>query len=365
MSASGQVDPACCYSTAPTPSTPSAATVGAQGRESDPYGPSRAPRAARLRARPHRCAPTTTKLADASTTELTELVTRAVGYIERATGRSLRRPAPPAAGVRRAPAPRHRCPACSTPSSTSASATPPCPGLLRATGDPVFVWDSLPPARAGLRRGRGGLLSRHPSPPSIDEALRRHGVPDVSELDVAGTTRPRRPTSPTSIDRTVGRPFPQDPDAAAPRAVEAVLRSWNAERAVAYRRLAGSARDLRTPPSRSRRWCSATWGRRQDPASGFTRDPTTGREPPLSRLPARRARRRRRRRPPTSRRPRTARRRHPRARRRAPGDASDDTLEAIFADAQDFEFTVENGKLWLLQTRSGQTHALGRVADRL
>jgi pyruvate, orthophosphate dikinase len=30
------------------------------------------------------------------------------------------------------------------------------------------------------------------------------------------------------------------------------------------------------------------------------------------------------------------------------------TLETTFGDAQDFEFTVEDGKLWLLQTRAAK-----------
>jgi len=39
-------------------------------------------------------------------------------------------------------------------------------------------------------------------------------------------------------------------------------------------------------------------------------------------------------------------------------------LEAVFGDMQDIEFTVENGRLWLLQTRNGKRtpHARARIA---
>ena len=33
-----------------------------------------------------------------------------------------------------------------------------------------------------------------------------------------------------------------------------------------------------------------------------------------------------------------------------------DKLETHYRDMQDIEFTVEQGKLWMLQTRNGQAH---------
>ena len=44
-------------------------------------------------------------------------------------------------------------------------------------------------------------------------------------------------------------------------------------------------------------------------------------------------------------------------------DAASD-LEHAFADMQDFEFTVQEGRLFMLQTRAGQAHAAGRGAHR-
>ena len=40
------------------------------------------------------------------------------------------------------------------------------------------------------------------------------------------------------------------------------------------------------------------------------------------------------------------------------------TLEARYRDMQDIEFTIEDGKLWLLQTRDGKRTAAGRRPDR-
>ena len=39
-------------------------------------------------------------------------------------------------------------------------------------------------------------------------------------------------------------------------------------------------------------------------------------------------------------------------------------LEKHYRDMQDLEFTIERGKLWMLQTRSGKRTARGRAEDR-
>ena len=40
------------------------------------------------------------------------------------------------------------------------------------------------------------------------------------------------------------------------------------------------------------------------------------------------------------------------------------TLENHYRDMQDMEFTIENGKLYMLQTRNGKRTAAGRAEDR-
>jgi phosphoenolpyruvate synthase/pyruvate phosphate dikinase len=44
--------------------------------------------------------------------------------------------------------------------------------------------------------------------------------------------------------------------------------------------------------------------------------------------------------------------------------ASATVLEAHYRDMQDMEFTIENGTLWMLQTRSRQAHRQGGDEDR-
>ncbi|MGT2485241.1 PEP/pyruvate-binding domain-containing protein [Methylobacterium oryzae CBMB20] len=39
-------------------------------------------------------------------------------------------------------------------------------------------------------------------------------------------------------------------------------------------------------------------------------------------------------------------------------------LESHYRDMQDMEFTIEKGKLWMLQTRNGKRHGEGRPAHR-
>ena len=223
------------------------------------------------------------------------------------------------------------------------------PGLLRATGDPVFVWDSyrrLIQAYAEVVNG---------CPPTrftavLHEAMTQEGVPNVSELDVAALQGVVRELQ--AVYRSVvGRPFPQDPMEQLLGAVEAVLRSWNGARAVGYRAMAGVP-DLAGTAVTVQAMVFGNLGAASGSGVGFTRDPATGEdrlyadfvldaqgedivagrhtpddpEPLIAAVPG------------LAHELQTARRR----------------LEALFGDAQDFEFTVEDGKLWMLQTRTAK-----------
>jgi pyruvate, orthophosphate dikinase len=155
-----------------------------------------------------------------------------------------------------------------------------------------------------------------------------------------------------------GERFPEDPEEQLWGAIEAVFRSWNVERAVAYRRVHGIPDYLGTGVN----VCSMVYGNMgEDSGTGvaFTRDPSTGERKffgeflvnaqgedvvagirtPLSieqmatRLPA----------------------------------AYEQllevqaTLEQHFREMQDLEFTVERGRLYLLQTRTGKRTAAAAV----
>jgi pyruvate, orthophosphate dikinase len=162
------------------------------------------------------------------------------------------------------------------------------------------------------------------------------------------------------VSTHAGERFPEDPEEQLWGAIEAVFRSWNVERAVAYRRVHGIPDYLGTAVS----VCAMVYGNLGDDSGtgvAFTRDPSTGehrffgeflinaqgedvvagiRTPlsidqmasllakPYAQLLEVQAR-----------------------------------LESHFREMQDLEFTVERGRLYLLQTRTGKRTA--RAALRI
>jgi pyruvate,orthophosphate dikinase len=153
------------------------------------------------------------------------------------------------------------------------------------------------------------------------------------------------------VKREIGADFPQDAREQLARARDAVFRSWNTERAVHYRRINGIPDSLGTAVN-VQAMVFGNLGSRSATGVGFTRNPATG-EPhfygeylmnaqgedvvagirtphPIDEmgkdLPEAYAQLRE----ITSR------------------------LERHYRDVQDFEFTVEEGRLFMLQTRRGQ-----------
>jgi pyruvate,orthophosphate dikinase len=153
------------------------------------------------------------------------------------------------------------------------------------------------------------------------------------------------------ISRLTGGPFPQDPADQLSGAIEAVFRSWNGPRAIAYRERERIAHDLGTAVNVQ----AMVFGNRDDNSGtgvGFTRDPATGAKgaygdflvnaqgedvvagirntEPISELKA-----------------------------QFPKVHADllkifSRLEGHYLDMCDTEFTIEQGKLWMLQTRVGK-----------
>ena len=78
------------------------------------------------------------------------------------------------------------------------------------------------------------------------------------------------------VERHTGQPFPQDPAAQLRGAIEAVFRSWNGPRAIAYRERERIPHTLGTAVNVQ----AMVFGNRDDQSGtgvGFTRDPATGR----------------------------------------------------------------------------------------
>ncbi len=162
------------------------------------------------------------------------------------------------------------------------------------------------------------------------------------------------------VERHTGAPFPQDPDEQLRGAIEAVFASWNGPRAIAYRVQERIAHDLGTAVNVQ----AMVFGNRDDNSGtgvGFTRDPATGavgeygdflvnaqgedvvagirNTEPLSAL----------------------KRQFPKI--HAELLAIFARLERHYRDMCDTEFTIEQGKLWMLQTRVGKR--TGRAALRM
>jgi len=231
-------------------------------------------------------------------------------------------------------------------------------GLARKTQNPRFAYDAyrrfiqmFSDVVLGLPRG---LLEAE-----LKRMKQRAGV--VQDVDLpAGPLEDLTERMKQVVRREIGVEFPQDAREQLARARDAVFGSWNTERATHYRRIHGIADSLGTAVN-VQAMVFGNLGPRSATGVGFTRNPATG-EPhfygeyllnaqgedvvagirtPLpieemeKELPEAYAQLRE----ITSR------------------------LERHYRDVQDFEFTVEEGRLFMLQTRRGQR--TGQAALRI
>jgi pyruvate, orthophosphate dikinase len=191
----------------------------------------------------------------------------------------------------------------------------------------------------------------------IDEVKRERGVEDDTELtaeDLEGLVDRFR----FIVREHSGENFPDDPEVQLWGAIDAVFGSWNVDRAIAYRRVHGIPDYLGTAVS----VVAMIYGNLGDDSGtgvAFTRNPSTGErkffgefllnaqgEDVVAGI-----------RTPVSIEQMAA--RLPEAYRQL--IEVQDRLEKHFRDMQDLEFTVERGRLFLLQTRTGKRTAAAAV----
>ncbi len=161
------------------------------------------------------------------------------------------------------------------------------------------------------------------------------------------------------VEQHTGKPFPEDPFEQLSLGVEAVFKSWNSKRATDYRNNFGYPHDWGTAVNVQ----TMVYGNFADGKSGtgvaFTRDPSTGErkfygeyllnaqgEDVVSGA-----------RTPTN---------VDKLAEEIPSAYQEllqvaRTLEEHLREMQDIEFTIESGKLWMLQTRSGKRTASAAV----
>ncbi len=235
-------------------------------------------------------------------------------------------------------------------------------GLAHHSGNPRFAWDAY--RRLIQMFGKTVLgMEGDVFEDAIEQAKQAKGTSNDLDLDAADL-KSLVETFKQAVHDHTGREFPQDPRTQMDLATEAVFRSWNSDRAILYRRQERIPTDLGTAVN----ICSMVFGNLgMDSGTGvaFTRDPSSGQpgvygdylqnaqgEDVVAGI----------------------RNTVPLADLEQIDKASYDDLMEIMAkleghyrDLCDIEFTVERGKLWMLQTRVGKRTAAAafRIATSL
>lgn len=153
------------------------------------------------------------------------------------------------------------------------------------------------------------------------------------------------------IKKETGKDFPQDPELQLKMAIDAVFNSWNNKRAITYRKINKIPDDLGTAVS-VQEMVFGNMGDNSGTGVGFTRNPSTGEKEYYGEYLL------------------NAQGEDVVAGIRTPMPLSNlkndlpklykelikviQLLEKNYKDVQDFEFTIEKGKLYLLQTRTGK-----------
>jgi len=222
-------------------------------------------------------------------------------------------------------------------------------GLVRVAGNPWLAWD----AYRRFARGYAEIVMACPPAPFdrlVDGHLQSAGVTSVQELDPLAMRDLARAS--VALARALaGAPIPVDPEEQLESAIAAVFRSWTSARAREYRRLTRLDDETGTAVV-VQAMVFGNGGGMSGSGVGFTRDPSTGadalyvdflfnaqgedvvsgRYPVVGTSDLATA---------------------------LPGVyqellASKPLLESALGDMQDFEFTVEDGRLYFLQTRAGK-----------
>jgi pyruvate,orthophosphate dikinase len=231
-----------------------------------------------------------------------------------------------------------------------------CQGMMALTGNPRFVYDSY----RRLIQMFGSVVMEIPDEPFeevLSKARRKAGVktdPDLSADDLQEVIAEFKKI----FRRLSNRDFPAEPYEQLRMATAAVFESWNGRRAVDYRNAAGIAHDLGTAVN----IVAMVFGNMGDNSAtgvAMTRNSTTGEKDiegdyltnaqgedvvagirmtkDINQLI----------------------KEMPEAYAEFLGIAK--RLEQHYRDMQDMEFTIERGKLWMLQTRNGKRSAQAAV----
>jgi pyruvate,orthophosphate dikinase len=235
-------------------------------------------------------------------------------------------------------------------------------GLVKQAGNERFAWDSY--RRLIQMFGKTVLdIDGHEFEQAIDDAKKAKGTSNDLDLD-AEDMKALVETYKGIVKAETGRDFPQEPREQMDMAVRAVFDSWNADRAILYRRQERIPADLGTAVNIVA-MVFGNLGLDSGTGVAFTRDPGSGQQGvygdylqnaqgedvvagirntvPLQDLEK------------------------IDAKSYAELMQIMSTLENHYKDLCDIEFTIERGKLWMLQTRVGKrtAGAAFRIATQL
>ncbi len=229
-------------------------------------------------------------------------------------------------------------------------------GLARSTGNERFAWDSY----RRFVQMFGNVVRGIPGERFEDEiaaAKDRLGADADTDLD-AGALRELAGRFKAIFERETGEPFPQDPVVQLRAAIRAVFDSWSGERAVSYRRIHGIP-DAWGTAVNVQQMVFGNRGETSCSGVAFSRDEISGAPAPSGDFLW------------------NAQGEDVVSGVRTPHDLADlaermpqahaelleilRTLERHYGDMQDTEFTVEEGRLYMLQTRSAKRPAQAAV----
>jgi len=229
-------------------------------------------------------------------------------------------------------------------------------GMVKLTGNPRFVYDSY----RRLVEMFGGVVLGIPDE-AFEEPLKEYKAKKGYKLDTEMTAddwKAMVTVFQQAVKKHKGFDFPQDPFKQLELATEAVFKSWNGKRAIDYRNHEGIPHDLGTAVN----IVTMVFGNMGDDSGtgvAFTRDPSTGDQKMLGDYLL-----------------------NAQGEDVVAGIRNTDPIENLknympqayaefmritsklekhYKDIQDVEFTIERGKLWMLQTRNGKRTAKAAV----
>lgn len=253
------------------------------------------------------------------------------------------------------------------------------PALIANSGDARFVYDAyrrlitmysdVVMEKASGHEPKDGESIREKLEHRFDALKEERGVTEDSDLtaeDLEGISNEFKQI----VKKTLGKNFPDDPDKQLWGAIKAVFQSWNGKRAIAYRQIEGIPHLWGTAVNVQ----AMVFGNMGDTSAtgvAFTRNPATGEDKfygewlvnaqgedvvagtrtpsPLNEATK----------TPETRKMKSLEKAYPKTYKQL--DAIRTKLEKHYKDMQDIEFTIEDGKLWMLQTRTGKRTGMAAV----